>query len=326
MKTPEKFYPRKFMIARRISMNSSSKSNIRRLVAYLTDTQGIAERVQEVRITGCESESTEWAALEMQAVQKMNHRAKGDRTYHLMLSFHEDFLNKDVLKKIEDIFCEKLGYGEHQRVSVVHGDTDNLHLHIAINKIHPQALTLHEPFYDHKILAQVCGQVEKTFQLKTDNHVFRAKSRETSAVNMERAGDLESLTGWIQRNCMKQMEEIDSWKALHDILSKQWSCPAPAWKRVCHQLRQISCEGKFSQSNALQSESGKKTGDIPARSGRSKSGAKLLPQTVDGGSHGKGSLGGIPRMGFRQYGEAAGGSGRNTIPARCRTGSRAEVV
>ena len=208
------------MIARRISMNSSSKSNIRRLVAYLTDTLGIAERVQEVRITGCESESTEWAALEMQAVQKMNHRARGDRTYHLMLSFHEDFLNKDVLKKIEDIFCEKLGYGEHQRVSVVHGDTDNLHLHIAINKIHPQALTLHEPFYDHKILAQVCGQVEKTFQLKPDNHVFRAKSRETSAVNMERAGDLESLTGWIQRNCMKQMEEIDSWKALHDILSK----------------------------------------------------------------------------------------------------------
>ena len=45
------------MIARRISMNSSNKSNIRKLVNYLTDTQGIAERVQEVRITGCESES-----------------------------------------------------------------------------------------------------------------------------------------------------------------------------------------------------------------------------------------------------------------------------
>ena len=206
------------MIARRISMNSSNKSNIRKLVNYLTDTQGIAERVQEVRITGCESESAEWAALEMQAVQKMNHRAKGDRTYHLVLSFREE-PSIDVLRQVEDRVCDKLGYGEHQRVSVVHGDTDNLHLHIAINKIHPQKLTLHEPFYDHKMLASLCSQLEKTFQLEKDNHVSKGKSRKTGAVDMERVGDLESLTGWIQRNCVEQMEKADSWKALHDILS-----------------------------------------------------------------------------------------------------------
>ena len=207
------------MIARRISMNSSNKSNIRRLIKYLTDTQGIEERVQEVRITECESENPEWAALEMQAVQKMNHRAKGDKTYHLVLSFREE-PSKDVIRQIEDTVCDKLGYGEHQRVSVVHGDTDNLHLHVAINKIHPQKLTLHEPFYDHKTLALLCSQLEKTFQLEQDNHVSRGKSRETGAVNMERAGDLESLTGWIQRNCVEQMEKAVSWESLHGILSE----------------------------------------------------------------------------------------------------------
>lgn len=119
-------------------MNSSSKSNIRRLIKYLTDTQGIAERVQEIRITGCESENAEWAALEMQAVQKMNHRAKGDRTYHLVLSFREE-PSADVIRQAEDTVCDKLGYREHQRVSVVHGDTDNLHLHIAINKFTPKS-------------------------------------------------------------------------------------------------------------------------------------------------------------------------------------------
>lgn len=207
------------MIARRISMNSSKKSNIRRLINYLTDTQGVSARVQEIRITGCESESADWAALEMQAVQKMNHRAKGDRTYHLVLSFREE-PSKDVIRQIEDIVCNKLGYEEHQRVSVVHGDTDNLHLHIAINKIHPQKLTLHEPFYDHKTLAALCSHLEKDFQLQQDNHISRGKSRETAAVNMERAGDLESLTGWIQRNCMNQMERAESWELLHGILSE----------------------------------------------------------------------------------------------------------
>ena len=207
------------MIARRISMNSSSKGNIRRLVKYLTDTQGIAERVQEIRITGCESESAEWAALEMQAIQKMNHRARGDRTYHLVLSFREQ-PSADVIRQVENTVCDTLGYGEHQRVSVVHGDTDNLHLHIAINKIHPQKLTLHEPFYDHKTLALLCSQLEKTFQLEQDNHVSRGKSRETGAVNMERAGDLESLTGWIQRNCLERLEKAESWESLHGVLSE----------------------------------------------------------------------------------------------------------
>ena len=207
------------MIARRISMNSLKKSNIRRLINYLTDSQGVPARVQEVRITGCESENAEWAALEMQAVQKMNHRAKGDRTYHLVLSFREE-PSKEVMRQLEDIVCNKLGYGEHQRVSVVHGDTDNLHLHIAINKIHPHKLTLHEPFYDHKTLAVLCSHLEKTFQLEQGNHVFRGKSRETAAVNMERAGDLESLTGWIQRNCLKQMEKANSWESFHGVLSE----------------------------------------------------------------------------------------------------------
>ena len=68
---------------------------------------------------------------------------------------------------IEERFCNALGYAEHQRVSVVHHDTDNVHIHVAINKIHPRTLTLHDPirgFYNaqdlrlklENTLADVC--------------------------------------------------------------------------------------------------------------------------------------------------------------------------
>lgn len=60
------------MIARRLRMNTPSKSSITRLIAYLTNSQGCSSRVQGVRITGCESEDATWASMEMLAVQQQN--------------------------------------------------------------------------------------------------------------------------------------------------------------------------------------------------------------------------------------------------------------
>ena len=136
------------MIARALRMNDATKSNVLKLVNYLTSSQGNAQRVQSVRISNCEEkEDAEWAALEMLATQKMNTRAQGDKTYHVVLSFHEN-LSEKQLAEIEERVCSKLGFVAHQRISVLHGDTENPHLHIAINKIHPRQLTIHEPFYD----------------------------------------------------------------------------------------------------------------------------------------------------------------------------------
>jgi Relaxase/Mobilisation nuclease domain len=55
-----------------------------------------------------------------------------------------------TLRVIEERFCKELGYAEHQRISVIHHDTDNVHIHVAINKIHPKTLTLHDPVRDYK--------------------------------------------------------------------------------------------------------------------------------------------------------------------------------
>lgn len=206
------------MIARRLRMNDASKSSILRLVNYLTQDQGLDCRVGAIRITGCESESPPWAALEMLAVQQQNQRAKGDKTYHLVLSFHE-CPDADVLQKIEEYICKELGFEGHQRVSVMHGDTDNPHLHIAINKIHPKNLTIMEPYYDQRTLLDLCGKLEQQFGLQVDNHQPHAQAEENGAVNMEKAGDLESLTGWIQRTCRDDLQQAASWEVLHSILA-----------------------------------------------------------------------------------------------------------
>ena len=61
-----------------------------------------------------------------------------------------------TLRVIEERFCKELGYAEYQRVSVVHHDTDNVHIHVAINKIHPTTLTLHDPIRDF-ITLKICS-------------------------------------------------------------------------------------------------------------------------------------------------------------------------
>jgi hypothetical protein len=86
------------------------------------------------------------ALIEIQNTQEMNKRAKSDKTCHLVLSFPEgERLSDTDLNAIEERFCDVLGFAGHQRISVVHDDTNNLHMHIAINKIHPINLTIHNP-------------------------------------------------------------------------------------------------------------------------------------------------------------------------------------
>ena len=111
-------------------MRNASKSRVVRLAKYLEDKKS-SSRVQDVTITGCYSPDVEGAALEMMAVQAENRQAKSDKTYHLIISFREgERPDRDTITAIEKRFCENLGYGEHQRISVLHGDTENLHLHV----------------------------------------------------------------------------------------------------------------------------------------------------------------------------------------------------
>jgi hypothetical protein len=143
-------------------MKSPQKSRFGKLVAYLLDPQDKKTRVGEVEITNCVSTDTTWAVREIAATQWLNTRAKSPRTYHLIISLGAgENADAQTLRMIEERFCNALGYAEHQRISVVHHDTDNVHIHVAINKIHPTTFTIHAPIRDYKTL-RICSASLKT--------------------------------------------------------------------------------------------------------------------------------------------------------------------
>lgn len=207
------------MIAKRIPMNSAKKSSFAGLVKYITSSQGINERVGEVRVTNCQTEELSWAVYEVLHTQKINTRAEGDKTYHLLISLAPgEQPSSEVLRDIEDRVCSAIGYQEHQRVSAVHNDTDCLHIHIAINKIHPERHTLHEPYRDFKTLGDICARLELEHGLQQVNHARKKSVSEGRANDMEQHAGVESLISWVRRECLEQVQGAKSWTELHQVL------------------------------------------------------------------------------------------------------------
>ncbi len=114
------------MIIRHIPMKKTRLSSFSGLVQYLCNQQNKQERVGKVRLSNCNSLDPIWAVQEVLATQAKNQRATGDKTYHMLISFAPgENPSPQVLRKIEDRVALSIGFKEHQRISVVHHDTDN---------------------------------------------------------------------------------------------------------------------------------------------------------------------------------------------------------
>lgn len=202
-------------------MRQVRKSNFRDLVQYMTDPQSKQERVGQTSVTNCHQDVALDAAFEVQATQALNTRTEADKTYHLLISFPPgESPSDDVLRDIETRLVASLGYEDHQRVSAVHHDTDHLHIHIAINKIHPTRHTIHEPYRDYRTLGEMAAKLEIEHDLQRVNHTSRKVASENRAADMEYHAGVESLLGWIKRECVDQIKVAQSWAELHAVMQR----------------------------------------------------------------------------------------------------------
>ncbi|HXI19207.1 MAG TPA: TraI/MobA(P) family conjugative relaxase, partial [Chloroflexota bacterium] len=86
-----------------------------------------------------QSQQAEMLALSQEAV-----RSK-DTINHYVLSWREgEQPSPDQVEEAVNVFMEELGLKDHQAIYGLHADTDNIHLHIAINRVHPETLRMVE--------------------------------------------------------------------------------------------------------------------------------------------------------------------------------------
>jgi len=232
------------MIAKRVPTPKNT-SSIKRLTDYIADAgkqkaiqpaqqsgiQGLTSYMDKpqavVRISNCCFDSMPEAIKEIQATQKKNTRSRNEKTYHLVISFREgEQPDKNTLEQIEDRMAERIGFGEHQRISALHTDTNNWHLHLAINKVHPGTFRNVEPYYDKFKMSEVCRELEKEFGLLPDNGI--QPNREipmNPAQDKEAHTGTQSLVGWIRENAAQEIKEIlakddVTWTELHKTFNR----------------------------------------------------------------------------------------------------------
>lgn len=182
------------------------------------------EKLLWYRISNCYSDVPAMANAEVLSVQAENTRTTQDKTMHLVVSFPEgEFPTRAQMEDIEDEMCKALGYGEFQRVSAVHQDTDNMHLHIAINKIHPVTFNLHEPYRDYYTRDRVCRELEIKHGLTVDNGIGQGQ-RFGREQERESHGHEETLWKWIQDNAkadlLQTVKTATGWEAFHEKLAE----------------------------------------------------------------------------------------------------------
>ncbi|HEG0318766.1 TPA: relaxase/mobilization nuclease domain-containing protein, partial [Campylobacter coli] len=173
--------------------------------------------------TNCSFDNDEDNINEIINTQKLNTTTKQDKTLHLVVSFQEDEKpTLEILQTIEEEIAKSLGMSDHQRLSVIHSNTNNLHIHIAINKVNPHTLKVINPYNDVRILQETAMKLEKKYNLKLDNHISQ-KDKQSNKYNIHTMNC--NFETWVKEKLSKQVDlmlkdEKTTFKDIKQLLAK----------------------------------------------------------------------------------------------------------
>jgi hypothetical protein len=113
------------------------------------------------------------APAEMYAVAREAQDVQ-EPVYHYILSWPEH-----ERPKTEDIFAAAretltaLGMADHQYIVAIHANTDNLHAHIEVNRVHPKTFRAVDTFRDYVKLHKAAREIEIKYGWHHDNGMFQ---------------------------------------------------------------------------------------------------------------------------------------------------------
>lgn len=189
----------------------------------MLDKNNEMDKVEGYHFTNCSFDNDEDNINEIINTQKLNTTTKQDKTLHLVVSFQEDEKpTLEILQTIEEEIAKSLGMSDHQRLSVIHSNTNNLHIHIAINKVNPHTLKVINPYNDVRILQETAMKLEKKYNLKLDNHISQ-KDKQSNKYNIHTMNC--NFETWVKEKLSKQVDlmlkdEKTTFKDIKQLLAK----------------------------------------------------------------------------------------------------------
>lgn len=252
------------MIGKVADHRRDGRSSFRTLLRYLVEREDDGEDVwaaadmpaapmydegpcrARVGAVSCETSclALDTAAAEMDGSAAMNRRVK-DPVYHFVVSWPADEKAGD-----DEAFgaarhaLDRLGMSDHQYVAAIHRDTDNVHVHVMVNRVHPETYKVQDVSRDYFALDRAMRECELRYGRKHDNgptavaehngekvvvwasELAHAQGKRPSkARDMERWSGTESFHRYLQgaprKTVVRLLKDPDlSWDTLHRELAK----------------------------------------------------------------------------------------------------------
>ncbi len=213
------------MIAKEIPKpKKTNTGGIKRLIEYIGRMH--TDNPLDVNYSNCIGDTFDISVKEMQAVQSLARQSDTDnKTYHLVLSFHkEDDISPSRLEYMEQEVCKTLGFADHQRASALHLDTDNPHLHIAINKVHPETLRVLTPYRSKMRLLKFADRMQNELDLVKDDLSLKIDRQYTTVAQVEAFSSQQSLHSYVQETVkpafLNPQDLPKTWQILHNNLAE----------------------------------------------------------------------------------------------------------
>ncbi|WP_417814510.1 TraI/MobA(P) family conjugative relaxase [Thalassospira alkalitolerans] len=221
------------MIAKKIPKKPDVADNFKALAEYIAAAKEPGEKLDKFWISNCGSGETlddlELALREVYAVRRMKPEIT-DKSYHMIVSFRpgeKDQLSEKDLKEIASAYAKGLGYAEHQYVAGTHINTDNFHMHIAFNKIHPRTLQVVTPYRDYKVLDRVSRKLEKEYGLFIDKGMSQSGNHGPKLSPSARDYEAQTWQESFQNHVLQHRKEVlghingaETWQDLHKTLAE----------------------------------------------------------------------------------------------------------
>ncbi|GAB3129481.1 TraI/MobA(P) family conjugative relaxase [Novispirillum itersonii] len=222
------------MIPKKILKDPAIADDFTRLGEYISAAPEKGEKLDRFWIANCGAgealEDLPAALAEIEAIRQQKPDIE-DKTYHMMVSFRDsdrEKLTDAVLKDIAAEFTKALGFEGHQYVAGTHINTNHFHMHLGINKVHPQTLHVKTPRRDFKTLERVARKMEKKYGLAidrgmSDRDLTQAPGLSPAAKDHEARTWEQSFQRWMMENrdsLLPEIQKAATWQELHEGLAR----------------------------------------------------------------------------------------------------------
>lgn len=168
------------------------------------------------------AEDLELACRLVEAVNAQNTRAGNNRTYHLVISLHPEDRSLDMkeFRHVVEHLVDTLGFSDHQYIAARHNDKDHEHVHVAINKIHPDTFRIHSPAWDHQKLFAAGRALEAELELTPLRSMAREREKlPRRAADCEAHQGIDSFARWARKTLAPALRAtpLRSWDEVHDV-------------------------------------------------------------------------------------------------------------